>query len=41
VATAVRIDKHWVEEGSPWYNFFEEIQMAPVGDDPLSDASPG
>jgi len=41
VATAVEIDKHWVEEGSPWYNFFEEIRIAPVGVDPLSDASPG
>ena len=27
VATAVHIDRHWVEEGSPWYNFFEEIEM--------------
>jgi hypothetical protein len=27
VATAVEIDKRWDREGSPWYNFFEEIHM--------------
>ncbi|MEJ2580876.1 MAG: AAA family ATPase, partial [Acidobacteriota bacterium] len=27
VATAVAIDKHWEQEGSPWYNFFEEIEL--------------
>ena len=29
VATAVEIDKHWEQEGSPWYNFFEEIELSP------------
>jgi hypothetical protein len=29
VATAVEIDKHWEQEGSPWYNFFEEIDLSP------------
>ena len=29
VATAVEIDKHWDQEGSPWYNFFEEIEVPP------------
>jgi hypothetical protein len=28
VATAVEIDKQWSREGSPWYNFFEEISLA-------------
>jgi Cdc6-like AAA superfamily ATPase len=27
VASAVEIDKHWEQEGSPWYNFFEEIEI--------------
>jgi Cdc6-like AAA superfamily ATPase len=27
VATAVEIDKRWEQEGSPWYNFFEEINL--------------
>ena len=27
VATAVHIDKKWELEGSPWYNFFEEIEL--------------
>ena len=30
VASAVEIDKHWEEEGSPWYNFFEEIDISPT-----------
>ena len=30
VASAVEIDKHWEQEGSPWYNFFEEIELAPT-----------
>jgi hypothetical protein len=30
VATAVAIDKHWEQEGSPWYNFFEEIELPAV-----------
>jgi len=28
VASAVEIDKHWEQEGSPWYNFFEEIDIS-------------
>jgi replication-associated recombination protein RarA len=28
VATAVEIDRRWEEEGSPWYNFFEEIEVS-------------
>jgi Cdc6-like AAA superfamily ATPase len=31
VASAVKIDKHWEQEGSPWYNFFEEIDLCPSG----------
>jgi hypothetical protein len=31
VATAVSIDKRWEQEGSPWYNFFEEIDLPPPG----------
>ena len=31
VATAVAIDKRWEQEGSPWYNFFEEIDLPPPG----------
>ena len=27
VATAIEIDRQWEEEGSPWYNFFEEIEV--------------
>lgn len=30
VATAVEIDKNWEQEGSPWYNFFEEIELLPI-----------
>jgi len=30
VATAVEIDKRWEQEGSPWYNFFEEIELPAV-----------
>ena len=29
VASAVKINKHWEQEGSPWYNFFEEIELPP------------
>ena len=29
VASAVEIDRHWEQEGSPWYNFFEEIEISP------------
>lgn len=27
VASAVEIDKRWEQEGSPWFNFFEEIEL--------------
>jgi hypothetical protein len=27
VASAIEIDKRWEQEGSPWYNFFEEIDI--------------
>ena len=30
VASAVTIDKRWEQEGSPWYNFFEEIELVPA-----------
>jgi len=30
VASAVEIDKHWEQQGSPWYNFFEEIEISPA-----------
>ena len=34
VASAVEIDKRWEQEGSPWYNFFEEIELHDIdGDD--------
>ena len=38
VASAVAIDKHWEQEGSPWYNFFEEIELSPTCGEP---ARPG
>jgi len=28
VVSGVGIKKHWESEGSPWYNFFEEIQVS-------------
>ena len=34
VASAVEIDKHWEQEGSPWYNFFEEIELTPTCGNP-------
>ena len=34
VASAVEIDKHWEQEGSPWYNFFEEIELSPSHREP-------
>ena len=27
VVSGVKIKKHWEGEGSPWYNFFEEIEV--------------
>ena len=29
VVSGVSIKKHWVGEGSPWYNFFEEVEVKP------------
>ena len=29
VVSGVQIRKHWELEGSPWYNFFEEIEVTP------------
>ena len=34
VASAVEIDKDWEQEGSPWYNFFEEIELSPTRREP-------
>ena len=31
VVSGVEIKKHWEREGSPWYNFFEEIEVKPFG----------
>jgi hypothetical protein len=31
VVSGVEIKKHWEREGSPWYNFFEEIRVEPLG----------
>jgi tetratricopeptide (TPR) repeat protein len=33
VVSGVEIRKQWDKEGSPWYNFFEEIEVAPIGRD--------
>ncbi len=33
VVSGVGIKKHWESEGSPWYNFFEEIEVKPFGRD--------
>jgi len=30
VVSGVEIKKHWEREGSPWYNFFEEIRVEPL-----------
>ena len=29
VVSGVGIKKHWEFEGSPWYNFFQEIEVQP------------
>jgi hypothetical protein len=34
VASAVEIDRHWEQEGSPWYNFFEEIEIPSIHREP-------
>lgn len=33
VVAGVRIRKEWEKEGSPWYNFFEEIEVRPIAAD--------
>jgi hypothetical protein len=33
VAAAVDISKRWEREGSPWYNFFEEIELTALDPD--------
>lgn len=30
LVSGVEIKKHWEREGSPWYNFFEEIEVTPL-----------
>jgi hypothetical protein len=30
VVSGVEIRKQWDKEGSPWYNFFEEIEITPI-----------
>ena len=30
VVSGVEIRKQWDKEGSPWYNFFEEIEVTPI-----------
>lgn len=32
VVSGVEIKKHWERVGSPWYNFFEEIEVEPLDD---------
>ena len=32
VVSGVEIKKQWEKEGSPWYNFFEEIEVKPLGE---------
>ncbi len=32
VVSGVEIKKRWEREGSPWYNFFEEIEVRPFGE---------
>jgi hypothetical protein len=37
VVSGVEIRKQWDKEGSPWYNFFEEIEVAPIERDHAAD----
>jgi hypothetical protein len=37
VVSGVGIKKHWASEGSPWYNFFEEIEVKPFTRDDAKD----
>ncbi len=33
VASAIEIDKRWEQEGSPWFNFFEEVDIPSIDQD--------
>jgi hypothetical protein len=33
VASAIEIDKRWEQEGSPWFNFFEEVDIPAIDQD--------
>jgi hypothetical protein len=33
VVSGVEIKKHWERVGSPWYNFFEEIEVLPLSEE--------
>jgi hypothetical protein len=37
VVSGVEIKKRWEREGSPWYNFFEEIEVRPFDEQEASD----
>jgi tetratricopeptide (TPR) repeat protein len=37
VVSGVEIKKHWERVGSPWYNFFEEIEVLPLDDQEARD----
>ena len=37
VVSGVEIKKRWEREGSPWYNFFEEIEVRPFNEQEASD----
>ena len=37
VVSGVEIKKRWEREGSPWYNFFEEIEVRPFGEQDARD----
>ena len=37
VVSGVEIKKRWEREGSPWYNFFEEIEVQPFDEREASD----
>jgi hypothetical protein len=37
VVSGVEIKKRWEREGSPWYNFFEEIEVRPFDEQEARD----
>jgi energy-coupling factor transporter ATP-binding protein EcfA2 len=41
VGSAVEIDRHWEQEGSPWFNFFEEIALKTLGREKDHPPGPG